>query len=93
MMHEQSCFLIYLTYYFFDVLDAVADAFVDSYPLMSTQMIRKGVYTSTDPAPHGPITVAETSVLSRTVLRIISRVQFSLFICQKKKITKMLVKN
>ena len=43
MMHVQSCFLIYLTYYFFDVLVAVADAFVDSYPLMSTKMIRKGV--------------------------------------------------
>ena len=38
----QSCCLIYLTYSFFDVVVAVADAFVDSYPLMLTQMIRKG---------------------------------------------------
>ena len=42
MMHVQGCCLIYLTYSFFDVLVAVADAFVDSYPLMLTQMIRKG---------------------------------------------------
>ena len=43
MMHVPSCCLIYLTYSFFDVLVAVADAFEDSYPLMSTQMIRNGV--------------------------------------------------
>lgn len=35
-MHAQSCCLINLTYYFLDVLVAVPDAFVDSYPLIST---------------------------------------------------------
>ena len=37
----QGCCLIYLTYSFFDVVVAVADVFVDSYPLMLTQMITK----------------------------------------------------
>ena len=41
----QGCCLIYLTYSFFDVVVAVADVFVDSYPLMLTQMITKG-YTA-----------------------------------------------
>lgn len=36
LMHAQSCCLINLTYYFLDVLVAVPDAFVDSYPLIST---------------------------------------------------------